>query len=288
MPTDRPQARARLALVFRGANTRWALPASAVLEVGPAPEGEAPVRHGLPIEDFGALFGQRAERSPKSVTLVLDCAPPRALRVEAVEEVADLSAAQFFQLPEGLSSAHLVRGAVLHRALLALELVPQALADFRPEGPLRAKAPQLATPDQASARPPGRSLVLEAGELGAVGVPLSLVTGVVRALSVCPVPFAAEGHRGLMHHEGSILSLYDLALLAGHAPVQGELAVALDVSGRALAVLASRVVGVLEGFGGEPQSVPGGVRWRARDARHVLFPELERWVFPAAKAPQQN
>ena len=55
---------------------------------------------------------------------------------------------------------------------------------------------------------------------------------------------------------------------------------AVDISGQALALLASRVVGVVEGFGGEPTGEPGGVRWRSRDARSVLFPELERWVFP--------
>ncbi|MBI5544267.1 MAG: hypothetical protein HY901_10285 [Deltaproteobacteria bacterium] len=278
MLPERLQARARLALVFRGASTRWALPASAVLEVGAAPEGAAALRHGLPVEDFGKLLGEAPCTGPQKVTLVLDCAPPRALCVEAVEEVTDLAAAPFFRLPEGLGPGGLIRGALLHRGRLALELEPQALADHQPGS---APAPRsLLPPEESPARPPERSLVFEAGELGLIGMPLSLVTGVIRAESPCRVPFAAFGHRGLVHHERSILSVFDLALMAGRAQTKADLAVSLDVSGQALAVLTSRVVGMVAGFAGPSLAEPGGLRWHTPDGRTALFPEVEAWVFP--------
>ena len=113
-----------------------------------------------------------------------------------------------------------------------------------------------------------------------MGVSLGLVTGVFKAAEPCLVPGSPRGHRGLMHHERSILSLWDLALLCQREPTAANLAVVLDVSGQAVAVLASSVLGVLSGFAGEPVAEPGGIRWRLPDGRGALFPELERWVFP--------
>lgn len=269
----------RLALAFRGARTRWALPVSSILEVGPAPEGDTARRRGLPVEDFGALLGVPTPVSATTVTLVLDCSPPRALAIEAVEEVADLAAAPFFQLPEALGPPGLVRGAVLHRERLFLELEPQALAEH-PLGMLAVRPSPALPVATISPAPPGRALVYEVGELGLLASPLALVTGVLRASTSCFVPGAACGHIGLIHHERSILSLFDLALVAGRPAVAGELAVALDVAGHALGVVTNRVEGVLDGFGGEPRAEPGGVRWRDRRGRGVLFPDLEHWVFP--------
>lgn len=279
MHPEKQPAQARLALVFRGGGTRWALPAARVLEVGPAPVAPGEKRHGLLVEDFGALLAQVPSAGPQAVTLVLDCAPPRALCVEAVEEVADLASAAFFGLPAGLGPPGLVRGALLHRNRLVLEVEPQALADLR-HLPPAVPGPPLGLGSLDAASAPARALVFEAGELGLLGGPLTLVTGVLRAGDPCVVPGTPWGHRGLMHHERSILSLWDPALLAGRRPTQGDFAVVLDVSGRPVAVLASRVLGMLSGFGGEPQSAEGGVRWRLTDGRTVLFPDFERWVFP--------
>ncbi|HEY3445641.1 MAG TPA: chemotaxis protein CheW [Myxococcales bacterium] len=279
MHPEKQAAQSRLALVFRGGGTRWALPAASVLEVGTAPTAPGEKRHGLPVEDFGTLLGQTPSASPLAVTLVLDCAPPRALCVEAVEEVADLASAAFFGLPAGLGPPGLVRGALLHRNRLILEAEPQALADLKPLVPPAAGS-ALAPGALLAVAAPGRALVFEAGELGLLGAPLSVVTGVLRAGDPCVVPGAPWGHRGLMHHERSILSLWDPSLLAGKRPTPPDLAVVLDVSGQAVALLSSRVLGVLPGFGGEPQSAEGGIRWRLPDGRSVLFPELERWVFP--------
>ncbi|MGC4113890.1 MAG: chemotaxis protein CheW [Myxococcales bacterium] len=281
MHPEKQPAQARLALVFRGGGTRWALPAASVLEVGTAPAGPDEKRHGLPVEDFGALLSQKPSASPQAVTLVLDCAPPRALCVEAVEEVADLTSAAFFGLPAGLGPAGLIRGVLLHRNRLILEAEPQALADLKAL-PTAARGAALAEGSVQGASPPGRALVFEAGELGLLGAPLPVVTGVLRAGEPCAVPGAPWGHRGLMHHERSILSLWDPSLLAGLQPTPPDLAVVLDVSGQAVAVLASRVLGVLSGFQGEPKGAEGGVCWRLADGRSVLFPELERWVFPRA------
>lgn len=281
MVPDKPQAQGRLAVLFRSAGTRWALPASAVLEVAPAPAAGEPRRNGLVVEDFATLFGAPPAQGEGCVTLVLDCAPPRALRIEAVEEIVDVAGAPFFRLPQGLAPRELVRGALRHRDRLVLELELQALAALRGPFAPAATAP-LPAADAGPGERPGRSLVFEAGELGLLGLPLSVVTGVLRAEAPCVVPNAPPGHRGLIHHERTILSLWDLASLAGKRPTAGDLAVAADASGQAVAVLSSRVVGVLDGFGGEPRPEPGAVRWRAGDGRRVLFPDLERWIFPRA------
>lgn len=283
MSLERPLHRAqRLALVFRGAGTLWALPASSVLEVAAAPEALPAQRNGLPIEEFAALLGEPRPRDPRAVTLVLDCAPPRALLIDGVDEVADLATAPFFRLPPSLErpTRGLLRGAVLHGAKLLLELVPQALAEVQASQLTPAARPALECPATAG-EPPGKALLFEVGEGELFGVPLSLVTGALRALAPCRVPLAPYGHAGLIHHERSLLPLYDLSRMAGGPRTGGELAVALDIAGTELGVAARAVLGVAEGLAGPGSTDAGGVRWRTRDGRSAFFPELERWFSSA-------
>ncbi len=283
MPSERPLHRAqRLALVFRGAGTLWALPASSVLEVAAPPESLPAERSGLPVEDFGALLCEPRPRDPRSVTLVLDGAPPRALLIDGVDEVADLATAPFFRLPPPLErpTRGLLRGAVLHESKLLLELVPQALAQVQASQLLPASRPTLGCP-AGIGDPPGKALLFEVGEGELFGVPLSLVTGVLRALEPCRVPLAPFGHAGLIHHERSLLPLYDVSQMAGGPRTGGELAVALDIAGTALGVAARAVLGVAEGLAGPGAADAGGVRWQTRDGRSAFFPELERWFSSA-------
>ncbi|MGI5864540.1 MAG: chemotaxis protein CheW [Myxococcales bacterium] len=285
MQGEKPPAKAqRLALIFRGASTRWALPASSVLEVAPPPEpgqqGTA-TRRGLVTEDFSELLGERSERGPGAVTLVLDHAPPRALLVDAVEGVADLAPAPFFLLPAAIQApaGALIRGAVLLGSGLVLEIDPQQLAELQPRPPAQ---PALAGLREAEpAEPPARALVFEAGDGELVGTALSLVTGVLRVAGLCRVPRAPLGHLGLLHHERSLLPIYDLALLSGRTPTGGDLAVALDVGSSAVAVAARRVLGVVEGFADLDEGAPGGRVYAARDGRRIFFPAWEAW-FPGA------
>ncbi len=275
MTDNRPLARAqRLALVFRGAGTRWALPAEVVREVGPAPAEAGERRSGLPVEIFSELFGERYAPEPKSVTLVVDAGPARALVVEGVDEVADLAAAPFFGLPPTTSgpTCALLRGVVLHGGRLVLELLPDKLCQFATPAP----SPP---PRAVQGRPgdvPTKALVFEAGEGDLLGVALPFVTGVVRAGQPCRLPLSGVGHVGLIHHERSILPLYDLSLRLGRAPTRPDLAVTLDVSGAAIAAASSHVLGVVEGFGG-PEPLAGGVAYTDRVGRKVMFPDLESW-----------
>jgi chemotaxis signal transduction protein len=212
--------------------------------------------------------------------LVLDCAPPRALLVDGVEEVADLATAPFFRFPAGTvaRSLSLVRGAVLHGEHLILELIPQALADFRRAEPFPAPVALEALPQPR----PEKALLFTAGAGELFGAPLPLVTGVLRAKGRCYVPLAPPGHTGLIHHERSLLPIFDLARLVARPPTVGELAVVLDVGGSAAGAAAIEVFGVCEGFAGEPLPEKGGVRWRTRDGRKVFIPDFER-LFPSAR-----
>lgn len=285
MQGEKPLTKAqRLALVFRGAGTRWALPASSVLEVAPPPgpgqQGVA-TRRGLVTEDFSGLLGKRAQRGLGAVTLVLDHAPPRALLVDAVEGVSDLATAPFFHLPAALQApaGALVRGAVLLGSGLVLELVPQKLAELQPCRPPKAALDGL--PEGKPTSPPVRALVFEAGEGELVGTALPLVTGVLRVAGLCPVPQAPLGHLGLLHHERSLLPIYDLGLLSGRARGGGDLAVALDIAGSAVGVAARRVIGVVEGFADRPEPAPGGQVCTDGDGRAIFFPAWDAW-FPGA------
>jgi chemotaxis signal transduction protein len=279
MPVERPLHRAqRLALVFRGAGTLWALPASSVLEVAAAPGALPAERNGLPVEEFAALLGEPRPRDPRAVTLVLDCTPPRAVLIDGIDEVADLATAPFFRLPPALErpARGLLRGAVLHGSKLLLELVPQALAQVQASQLTPAEPPVLSCP-AAAGEPPGKALLFEVGEGALFGVPLSQVTGALRPKEPCRVPLAPYGHAGLIHHERSLLPLYDVSQMSGGARTGGELAVALDIAGTALGVAARAVLGVAEGLVGPGSTEAGGVRWQTREGRSAFFPELERW-----------
>ncbi len=282
MNADRPYARSqRLALVFRAAGTRFAVPAAAVLEVAaaPAPGQQAATRAGLPVEDFSLLLGEPACSGPEVMTLVIDCAPPRALLVDGVGEVVDLVTAPFYRLPAGTAarSLSLIRGAVMHADNLVLELIPEALAGLKP-------VERSGFPPVEEARPqakPEKALLFQAGgEL--FGVALPLVTGVLRATGRCYVPLSPPGHSGLVLHERALLPIYDLGRLSGRPATEGELAVVLDVAGSTVGAAASQVFGVVEGFAAEPLPERGGVRWRLKDGRKVFFPDLERW-FPSVR-----
>jgi chemotaxis signal transduction protein len=284
MSLERPLHRAqRLALVFRGAGTLWALPASAVLEVAQAPAALPAERNGVPVEEFAALLGEPRPRDPRAVTLVLDSAPPRALLVDGVAEVADLATAPFFRLPPAIErpARGLLRGAVLHGSRLILELVPKALAEAQ-AGQLSRPAPPFLVAPEAAGEPPGKALIFEVGGGALYGVCLPLVTGALRIGRPCRVPLAPYGHAGLIHHERSLLPIYDLSRIAGGPPTGGELAVVLDIAGTALGAAAHQVLGVVAEFCRDGSPEKGGVRWTTRDGRPVFFPELERWFPPLA------
>ena len=284
MPEQRSTTRAqRLSLLFRAAGTTFSLPAISVLEVAAAPkpvEGTtAPLLHdNLPIEDLAELLDESPAHDGRSVTLVLDSAPPRALLVDLVEEVVDTAAGDFFQLPlrSATAAEGLVRGAVRHKGRLALELEPTILAELKQETLQRPRPKPLQEIADAG-EPPDRALVFEVGGGRCFGASLSLVTSVLSPEALCKVPLAPFGHRGLVFHERSLLPIYDLSFMLGGPRTSGGLVVVLDVGGSAIGATASKVIGVGDGFAGDGSREIGGAGFRGKDGREVFFPQYEKW-----------
>lgn len=284
MASDRtlPGSR-RLAVLFRAAGTLFALPAISVREVLADPDGQRP--GALLLEGRGAceglsrLLGEAAAIDEEVVALVLDSVPERAFLVAAVEEVADVSTGSFLTLPRrgSPSCPGLIRGALMYKERLALELEPSVLLSLA-EPLVPRVAPE--TPPKVG-RPkvdPGRALVFAIGGGLLVGAELSVVTGVASHGSCCRVPAAPFGCLGLVHHERSLLPVYDLSRVIGGERTDRSCVAILEISGAPLGVAAVSVFGMQDGFT-FVDSEPGGARYRARDGRDVFFPDFGCW-FP--------
>jgi chemotaxis signal transduction protein len=230
----------RRALLFTAGGVGMALRLSQVREVlaVPAGAGEAEARgRRIPALPLAVALGLGAPDG--GYAILTEAAPPLALRVDAVRGIADLGAAEVFQLPARtllpqpapFQGALVVAGELwLELALVSAGWVPIAPAEwaFEPPPPLD--------------HPAGPELVLErAGRRYAV--PISLLLRVLEAPRIHPVPLAPPAHRGLLYHERAIHPVFDLAVLDGAPPAPGApLAVLVDAGGTAAAVVADRIV----------------------------------------------
>lgn len=248
----------RLCLLCEAGDVRYAIEATAVLEVAsPDPGGER-IRGSLTLKDLSSLLGGAPEGRP-GVAVVLDVSPTLATRVKRVIEVADVARDPLFQLPQGVSSAlaAATRGAVLHGGRVHLELVadalPARLADALPMG----SPPR---PVYLLDEPPDRALVFcSEGKL--YGVPLAFVSQVVSATDAfCPLPCREGPVAGLFPHAQVLWPVYSAAGLLGAPARAEELVLLAELAGQNVGLSAQRVAGVHQGF-------------RATDNRGEFFAE---------------
>ncbi len=255
-----PSPPERRALLFTAGGVRLALRLPVVREIVTVPSGASEVEargQMVPAVPLALALGLVAPPGP--IAVLTDALPPVALRVDAVEGIVDLSAAEVFQLPARtlLPQPAPFLGALVLDGLLSLELA-HASAGWIPLEP--AAAPWEPPPEAEPGSVPGRELIFERGARS-YAVPISLLLRVVEAPRIHPVPLAPPEHRGLLYHERAIHPVFDLAGLYDGAPLPGEaLALLLDAGGTAVAVLADRIA---------PAGAPAEV---VRPAWDALFP----------------
>jgi chemotaxis signal transduction protein len=230
----------RLCLLFEAGPSRYAVEATAVMEVANPDEDGLTIRGHFDLLDLSSLLGGPPEERP-GMGVVLDVSPTLAVRVSRIVEVADVAPAPFFMLPPGLGSSlpAITRGALLHGDRLYLELVAEAL----PHRP----------PSAAGAGPRAVHFLTEAPERGLVfesqgalyGLPLSMVSQVVaRSAAYCPMPSASGPALGLYPHAQALWPIYSFAGLLGGEGRAEPLIVLAEVAGQGIGLSASRVLGV--------------------------------------------
>jgi len=229
---------ARRVLLFT-AGVRLALRLPAIREIlavsGEASEVEARGRR-VPAVPLAAWLG--APAGPARFAVLTEADPPVALRVEEVHGIADLAQAEVFQLPARtlLPQPPPFQAAVVVGGSLALELA-RTTAGWVPLEP--AEASWEAPPEDEF--PAGRELVFGRGPRR-YAVPISLLTQVIEAPRVFPVPLAPPAHRGLLCHGRALHPVFDLAALYDGAPAPGAaFALLVDAGGTPVAILADRV-----------------------------------------------
>ncbi|HYQ81822.1 MAG TPA: chemotaxis protein CheW, partial [Anaeromyxobacteraceae bacterium] len=141
----------RKALLFSAGGVRLALRLSQVREIVPAEPGaaEARLRGGtVPLLPVAVTLG--LPPGPGAFALVIEAAPPLALRADALHGIVDLAEAEVFRLPArtALPDPPPFLGAVVVRGEVALELDVSALG-WAPLGP----AEEVLRPAPAAARP---------------------------------------------------------------------------------------------------------------------------------------
>jgi len=220
------------------AGVRMALRLPMVREVLSLAPGEEEVRvrgQVVPAVPLALSLGLPAH--PGGFAVLTEAVPPVALRVASVHGIADLSSGEVFQLPSRtlLPQPAPFQAAVVLGEEVWLELAMTA-AGWIPLEP----APEWGPPP-SSAHAPERELVFVRGERR-FAVPLALLTRVVEAPRVFPVPLAPSAHRGLLYHGRALHPVFDVAAAYGAAPGPGgALALLVEAGGAPLAVLADRI-----------------------------------------------
>lgn len=240
----------RLCLLFEAGEVPYALEAASVQEVAEPDSSGDRIRGALALRDLSLMLGGLPEARP-GIGLVLDVSPTLAARVKRVLEVADVAGDPLLRLPLEVGGAlsGLVRGAVLHRGRLHLELSAEALparASAGVAGPASLMPPALLA--QLLEEPPAQALVfLSRGRL--LGVPLPLVTQVLGSLpSLCPLPAPGGPLLGLISHAQALWPVYSLPALLGEEPVVENACLLTEPAGHNVGLCASKVMGVFQGF----------------------------------------
>lgn len=216
-----------------------------MIEVAGVEEGTRTLRGQLELEALGSLLGGTPQEVPGATAVVLDVSPTLAVRVDRVHEVADVAGAPFFLLPPGLGEAlpKLVRGALLHREALYLELSPEALRS----APGAACAPR--RPLFLLEEAPERALVFRSqGRWW--GLPLPLVSQVVvaREESFCPLPPEEGPVLGFYFHAQSLWPVFSVGRLLSSEGAREPHLIFCEAAGQGLALCAESVLGVVEGL----------------------------------------
>lgn len=226
------------ALLFT-AGVRMALRLPMVREILLVPElaSEVDVR-GRPVPAVPLSIALGLDAPPGQYAILTEAVPPVALRVSEVLGIVDLSRAEAFQLPARtlLPQPPPFQGALVLDGEIALELA-LAAAGWVPLEPAEGGWGVPPEGETYSAR----ELVFTRGSRR-FGLPLALVTRVIEAPRVFPVPLAPLAHRGLLYHERAIHPVFDLAVLYDGAPAAGAaLALIVDAGGTTAAILADRI-----------------------------------------------
>ncbi len=252
-------------VVFSAGDLPFAIPATSVLEVVDRTSlAERAPALAETSEDLAALFGLPADDALANVVLIIDMNPVRLLKVRQVYEVADLSDAPFFALPARIRLAvqGTVRGARFHKGRLLLELAPEALATLVAPQRFGIPVPEVPPP---LASPPEAVLVFRAGSFR-LGAALTEVGQVVAQPAICAVPLLPECLWGILHSEGTLHVVADVAGVLGSPTKRpAPMAVLVDVAGVPLAVPASEVEGIRTGLRMRDDRVRGA--WVAEDDR---------------------
>jgi chemotaxis signal transduction protein len=230
----------RLCLLCEAGPSRFAIPATSVLEVATPDAGGATLRGHHPLVDLTTLLSGAPELRPGTAVL-LDTSPTLALRVKNVRGVIDVADCPWLHVPRRLvpTLEPAVRGLVDVNGELFLELDVEAIA-----AGMRSP-PQLKVVDPFGP-PLAQALVFETGGRK-VGLPLASVAQVVgTSKKYCPL-VAGGAAAGVLLHQQQAWPVFSLPGLLGEPVPDEPLMVLADVQGDGLAFTASRALGVLEG-----------------------------------------
>lgn len=248
----------RKALLFSVGGVRLGLRLSQVREIVPAEPGaaEARLRGGtVPLLPVAVTLGLAP--GPGAFALVIEAAPPLALRADALHGIVDLAEAEVFRLPArtALPEPPPYLGALVARGQVALELDVSSLgwAPLRPAEEVLRLAPAAAPPAEPELR------FARGGHTYAA--PVSMLVQVLEAARLWPVPLGPPSHLGLLYHGRALHPVFDLAVArGGQAPAGAPRVLLLDAGGTAVGLVADRVLGVGETQAGEE---PERLAWDA-------------------------
>jgi len=252
-----PDSSARLCAIVRSGPYRLAFAAERVLQVahlgGRGASGDAASAgsslHGAPVRALLEVLGDAAPQRGEW-GIAVQGRTIQAYAVDGVEGISEQAPSPTFNLPLGVGAepAELFRGVITQGGALALDVRPEALE--RPRGSPRPAAP---SPTYAEGPVPRALVFTAAGRSLAFALPQ--VLSVVAQPTVCAVPRARAGVRGVVEHGQTLYPVIDLGALYFQRPSTGALGVLVEQQGRPFMVLADAVRGMVEDFravAGEP------------------------------------
>jgi hypothetical protein len=234
----------RLCLLLEAGRCRYAIEATAVIEVAQPDADGRTLRGALELRDLSMLLGGEAEERP-GIAVVLDVSPTLAIRARRVVEVSDVARATRFGIPPALGEALglVARGTLLHADRLYFELTPEAIPQH--SGMNMAPPPR---PIYLTEANPERALVFES-QRRLFGIPLPLVSQVIpRTQAFCPMPGEGGPVAGLQPYEQALWPVYSAPALMGAPPLPEPLVVLAELAGAPAGLCASRVLGLVENF----------------------------------------
>ncbi len=230
----------RLCLLIEAGGSRFAVPATSVLEVAVPDVGGLTLRGHHPLVDLSVLLGGAPESRPGTAVL-FDTSPTLALRVHAVRGVRDVADCPWLHVPRRLvpTVEPAVRGLIEVAGELFLELDVEALAaGVKPPPQLKVVEPF----HPAAAR----ALVFETGGR-LIGLPLQAVAQVVATGPKFCALAAGTAAVGVILHQGQAWPVFSLPGLLGEPFSLEPLVVLAESGGESVGFTASRALGVMEG-----------------------------------------